>query len=88
MTENAPDSPELTKISNEDRLRALNVQLRLQNVQLQLQLMQADLQKAVQSRVALLEEAGKIQKEFIEKYSVDLSKVQINEDGSLTIRKA
>lgn len=65
------------------RLRAEVLQLKTHNTQLQLQVLQADVQKALQARSALAEEAEKFRQSVIEEFGVDLASAQVLQDGTV-----
>ena len=71
-------------ISREDRIELENLALKLQNVQLQLQIMQTDLQKALSNRDELVGKMKAKREEFLEKYSIDVARVNIGDDGVAT----
>ena len=83
IAEPAPP-PKPSKVSKEDRLELENFQVKLQNVQLQLQIMQADLAKALTERNTLVEGMKKKREEMQDKYGVDIARVTIADDGTIT----
>jgi hypothetical protein len=70
-------------IAKEDRLQAELLHSKMQNIQLQMQLMQSEIQKAIEARNGIIGEMNKFKDEFQAKYGLDLSKIQINSDGSV-----
>jgi hypothetical protein len=70
-----------TVISQEDLLRVKVVTLEMQNVQLQLQGMVGQLQTLKTREGQLVTEMGTLKAEFVQKYGVDLSTVQVGNDG-------
>lgn len=70
-------------VVKEDRLQAELIQAKMQNVQYQLQIMQGEIQKALMERNAIVGEMAKFREEFQAKYNLDLTKIQINNDGTV-----
>lgn len=77
------DEP-VKKLTTEERLEISNVYLQIQNLHLQAERMQADLIRAVQLRQELQAKMALMQDALGAKYSVDMTKVQIAPDGTIT----
>jgi hypothetical protein len=71
------------KLTNEERLEIENVYLQVENLRLQGERMQADLVRSVQMRQALQARMLELQTMLGVKYKVDMTKVQINPDGTI-----
>lgn len=72
-----------TVVSSEDLLRIRVLTLGMENVQLQLQGMLQQIQAAKLREKELVTQMGVLKAEFLQKYGVDLSTVQIGEDGKI-----
>lgn len=76
-------SEQETVISQEDLLRIKVLTLGMENVQLQLQGMLQQIQAAKLREKELVAQMGQLKAEFLTKYGVDLSTVQVGEDGRI-----
>ena len=81
VTELHPQEPK--KLTNEERLEIENIYLQVENLRMQGERMQADLVRSVQMRQALQARMLEMQTALGVKYQVDMTKVQINPDGTI-----
>lgn len=79
-----PQSTGPKKLTEEERLKIENCYLQIENLRLQSERMQADLIKAVQMRQELQKNMLQMQTDLGAKYQVDMTRVQISPDGTIT----